>query len=105
MATWLKHKNNLIDHLGIEKLLAVVGGSMGGMQVLQWMVAYPDKIRSAIPIATTLKHTPQQIAFNEVGRQAVMSDPDWKNGRLLQPCSASERLSGGQDDWAHNLHE
>jgi homoserine O-acetyltransferase len=70
----------LIDHLGIEKLLSVVGGSMGGMQVLQWMVSYPDKIRSAIPIATTLKHTPQQIAFNEVGRQAVMADPDWKNG-------------------------
>lgn len=70
----------LIDHLGIEKLLTVVGGSMGGMQVLQWMVSYPDKIRSAIPIATTLKHSPQQIAFNEVGRQAIMADPDWKNG-------------------------
>jgi homoserine O-acetyltransferase len=70
----------LIDHLGVEKLLSVVGGSMGGMQVLQWMVSYPYKIRSAIPIATTLNHTPQQIAFNEVGRQAVMADPDWKNG-------------------------
>ena len=73
-------QKRLTDHLGIEKLLSVVGGSMGGMQVLQWMVAYPDRIRSAIPIATTLKHTPQQIAFNEVGRQAVMADPDWKNG-------------------------
>ena len=73
-------QKRLIDRLGIEKLLAVVGGSMGGMQVLQWMVSYPEKIRSAIPIATTLKHTPQQIAFNEVGRQAIMSDPDWKNG-------------------------
>ena len=73
-------QRRLIDHLGIEKLLAVVGGSMGGMQVLQWMVSFPEKIRSAIPIATTLKHTPQQIAFNEVGRQAVMSDPDWRNG-------------------------
>jgi homoserine O-acetyltransferase len=70
----------LIDQLGIEKLLAVVGGSMGGMQALQWMVSYPERIRSAIPIATTLKHTPQQIAFNEVGRQAIMADPDWKNG-------------------------
>ena len=70
----------LIDHLGIEKLLSVVGGSMGGMQVLQWMISHPDKICSAIPIATTLKHTPQQIAFNEVGRQAVMADPDWNNG-------------------------
>ena len=53
---------------------------MGGMQVLQWMTTYPNKICSAIPIATTLKHTPQQIAFNEVGRQAVMSDPDWRKG-------------------------
>jgi homoserine O-acetyltransferase/O-succinyltransferase len=73
-------QRRLIDHLGIRRLCAVVGGSMGGMQVLQWMVSYPDRIRSAIPIATTLKHTPQQIAFNEVGRQAVMADPDWKKG-------------------------
>jgi homoserine O-acetyltransferase len=73
-------QRHLVDHLGVEKLLAVVGGSMGGMQVLQWMVSYPDRICSAIPIATTLKHTPQQIAFNEVGRQAVMADPDWRNG-------------------------
>ncbi|MBM4400473.1 MAG: alpha/beta fold hydrolase, partial [Crenarchaeota archaeon] len=57
-------QKRLIDHLGIGKLLTVIGGSMGGMQVLQWMVAYPDRIRSAIPIATTMKHTPQQIAFN-----------------------------------------
>ncbi|HYA78586.1 MAG TPA: homoserine O-acetyltransferase, partial [Verrucomicrobiae bacterium] len=70
----------LIDHLGIEKLLSVIGGSMGGMQVLQWMVSHPERIRSAIPIATTLKHTPQQIAFNEVGRQAIMADPNWKKG-------------------------
>jgi homoserine O-acetyltransferase/O-succinyltransferase len=73
-------QKHLIDHLGIGKLLAVLGGSMGGMQALQWMVSYPSRIRSAIPIATTLKHTPQQIAFNEVGRQAVMADPSWKNG-------------------------
>ena len=76
----VRAQHNLIGHLGINKLLTVIGGSMGGMQVLQWMVAYPDRIHSAIPIATTMKHTPQQIAFNEVGRQAVMSDPDWTNG-------------------------
>jgi homoserine O-acetyltransferase len=70
----------LIDHLGIERLLTVIGGSMGGMQVLQWMASYPNRIRSAIPIATTMKHAPQQIAFNEVGRQAIMADPNWKNG-------------------------
>ncbi len=70
----------LIDFLGIEKLLTVIGGSMGGMQVLQWMVEYANRLRSAIPIATAMKHTPQQIAFNAVGRQAVMADPNWKNG-------------------------
>lgn len=71
----------LVDHLKINKLLSVIGGSMGGMQVLQWMVSYPERIRSAIPIATTMKHTPQQIAFNEVGRQAIISDPNWRKGR------------------------
>ncbi len=73
-------QRRLIDHLGIDKLLTVVGGSMGGMQALQWMVYYPDRIRSAIPIATTMKHSPQQIAFNEVGRQAIMADHNWNNG-------------------------
>jgi homoserine O-acetyltransferase/O-succinyltransferase len=79
-------QKNLIENLGIQKLLSVIGGSMGGMQVLQWMVSYPEKIQSAIPIATTMKHTPQQIAFNEVGRQAIMADPDWKDGNYY--CSA-----------------
>lgn len=73
-------QRHLIDHLGIDKLLAVIGGSMGGMQVLQWMVSYPDRIQAAVPIATTMKHTPQQIAFNEVGRQAIMADPNWRKG-------------------------
>jgi homoserine O-acetyltransferase/O-succinyltransferase len=70
----------LIDHLGIEMLYSVAGGSMGGMQVLQWLVSYPKHVRSAIPIATTPRHSPQQIAFNEVGRQAIMADPKWNNG-------------------------
>ena len=73
-------QTHLIDHLGIDKLLCVVGGSMGGMQALQWVASYPERVRSAIPIATTLKHSPQQIAFDEVGRQAVMADPDWREG-------------------------
>ncbi len=89
----VKAQNQLIDHLGIEKLLSVVGGSMGGMQVLQWMVSYPNRIHSAIPIATTLKHTPQQIAFNEVGRQAVMADPDWKNGDYYGSSSPAKGLA------------
>ena len=70
----------LVEFLGIERLLAVAGGSMGGMQALEWAVTYPDRVAAAIPIATTARHTPQQIAFNEVGRQAIMADPDWNGG-------------------------
>jgi len=70
----------LIESLGIEKLLSVAGGSMGGMQVLEWAARYPDRVASAIPIATTPRHSAQQIAFNEVGRQAIMADPDWSDG-------------------------
>ncbi len=73
-------QKRLVEHFGIEKLLCVVGGSMGGMQVLQWVASYPEAVRCAIPIATTAKHSPQQIAFDEVGRQAVMADPDWRKG-------------------------
>lgn len=70
----------LIDSLGIPRLLSVAGGSMGGMQVLQWSVDYPERIASAIPIASTHRHSAQQIAFNEVGRQAITADPDWCAG-------------------------
>ena len=70
----------LIDKLAIPRLLTVTGGSMGGMQALEWAVAYPDRVVSAIPIATTTRHSAQQIAFNEVGRQAIMADPDWNGG-------------------------
>ncbi|MBU2541635.1 MAG: homoserine O-acetyltransferase [Candidatus Omnitrophica bacterium] len=74
----------LIDHLGIEQLLCVVGGSMGGMQALQWVASYPERVRTCIPIASALKHSPQQIAFDEVGRQAVMADPAWKEGNYYK---------------------
>ena len=70
----------LIDYLGIETLLSVAGGSMGGMQVLEWMFSHANRIRSAIPISTAMRHSPQQIAFNEVGRQAIMADPKWNDG-------------------------
>jgi homoserine O-acetyltransferase len=73
-------QEHLVRHLGIDILLSVSGGSMGGMQALQWAASYPKRIRSVIPIATTTRHSPQQIAFNEVGRQAIMADPDWNNG-------------------------
>ena len=70
----------LIDSFGINQLYAVVGGSMGGMQVLQWIVTYPEMMKKAIPIATTARSSPQQIAFNEVGRQSIFSDPNWNGG-------------------------
>jgi homoserine O-acetyltransferase len=70
----------LVDWFGIGRLLSVAGGSMGGMQALEWAAAYPERVVSAIPIATTARHSAQQIAFNEVGRQAVMADPDWNQG-------------------------
>jgi homoserine O-acetyltransferase/O-succinyltransferase len=70
----------LLDHLGIGTLAAVVGGSMGGMQALSWAVLYPDRVRSAVVIASTARHSAQNIAFHEVGRQAIMADPRWNNG-------------------------
>lgn len=76
----VKVQKKLIDHLGIDKLLAVTGGSLGGMQALQWTISYPDSVRFCIPIATTAKSSPQQIAFDEVRRRAVMSDPKWNGG-------------------------
>jgi homoserine O-acetyltransferase len=74
----------LIDHLGIESLFCVAGGSMGGMQVLQWAASHPDRVFSAMPIATGAKHSAQNIAFHEVGRQAIMADPDWRAGAYLE---------------------
>ncbi|MDP3897142.1 MAG: homoserine O-acetyltransferase [Mesorhizobium sp.] len=74
----------LVDHLGIEQLFSVVGGSMGGMQVLEWASSYPDRVFTALPIATGARHSSQNIAFHEVGRQAVMADPDWLGGRYIE---------------------
>ena len=71
----------LIDHLGIDQLFAVVGGSMGGMQVLEWAAHFGERVYCAIPIATAAWHSAQNIAFHEVGRQAVMADPEWAEGR------------------------
>ena len=73
-------QKHLIDYFGIDQLLSVAGGSMGGMQALEWLTAYPERLKSAIVIATAAKHSPQQIAFHEVGRQAIMADPHWKDG-------------------------
>ena len=73
----------LIDHLGIDTLFAVAGGSMGGMQVLQWAESFPERVFSVLPIACATRHSAQNIAFHEVGRQAVMADPEWRHGRYL----------------------
>ncbi|HEY1736023.1 MAG TPA: homoserine O-acetyltransferase [Methylovirgula sp.] len=73
----------LIDSLGIDSLFCVIGGSMGGMQVLQWVASYPERVFAAMPIATAPKHSSQNIAFHEVGRQAIMADPEWREGRYM----------------------
>jgi homoserine O-acetyltransferase len=73
----------LLDGLGIETIFAVAGGSMGGMQVLQWAASYPNRVFAALPIACSTRHSAQNIAFHEVGRQSVMADPEWRSGRYL----------------------
>ncbi len=80
----VRAQRRLIAHLGIERLFAVIGGSMGGMQVLEWAATYPDAVFAAIPIATAAHHSAQNIAFHEVGRQAIFADPDWQGGRYWQ---------------------
>ena len=74
----------LMDHLGIEKILAVIGGSIGGMQVLEWCVRYPEMVFAAVPLATTTRHSALAIAFNEVARQAIMADPNWNQGNYYE---------------------
>jgi homoserine O-acetyltransferase len=86
-------QKRLLDHLGIHKLLCVTGGSMGGMKTLQWVASAPQRVRSAIPIATTMKHSPFQIAFNEVGRQAIMADPSWKKGNYYEGAKPERGLA------------
>ena len=83
----------LIDHIGIPMLLCVAGGSMGGMQALEWAVSYPEMVRCAIPLVTTWRHSAQQIAFNEVGRQAIMADPDWCGGDYYDKKPPARGLS------------
>lgn len=80
----VKVQKKLIDSFGINQLVAVIGGSMGGMQVLQWMVSYPTMMKKAIPIATAAMSSPQQIAFNAVGRQSIFSDPNWNGGNYYE---------------------
>jgi homoserine O-acetyltransferase len=80
-------QKQLLTHLGITKLYSVIGGSVGGMQVLEWCVRYPEMVHSAIPIATTMRHSALAIAFNEVARQAIMADPSWNKGNYYDEGS------------------
>lgn len=93
VADMVHAQRHLIDHLGIDKLLCVAGGSMGGMQALQWVASYADRVKSAIVIASTLKHSPQQIAFNEVVRQSIMADPSWDKGNYYEYGQPQKGLS------------
>ena len=83
IADMVRAQAALLDALGITDLFCVLGGSMGGMQVLQWAAAYPDRVFSAVPIATAARHSAQNIAFHEVGRQAIQADPEWRDGEYL----------------------
>jgi homoserine O-acetyltransferase len=87
----VRAQKKLIDHFGISRLFAVLGGSMGGMQVLEWAATYPDCVFAAVPIATAAYHSAQNIAFNEVGRQAIFTDPDWQDGRYWQTGTVPAR--------------
>jgi homoserine O-acetyltransferase len=80
VADMVRAQAALLDHLGIPDLFCVIGGSMGGMQVLEWAASHPARVFSAVPIACAARHSAQNIAFHEVGRQAIMADPDWKGG-------------------------
>jgi homoserine O-acetyltransferase len=79
----VRAQKRLIEHLGIDSLFCVIGGSMGAMQVLQWAASYPEAVFAAVPIAGAARHSAQNIAFHEVGRQAIMADPDWCGGEYL----------------------
>jgi len=81
----------LLDYLGIEKLFCVIGGSMGAMQVLEWACRYPERVFAAVPIAGSYRHSAQNIAFHEVGRQAIMADPDWSHGNYLEEHKVPKR--------------
>lgn len=86
-------QKELIDHLGIDTLHCIIGGSMGGMQALQWAKTYPERFKAAIPIATTTRLSPQSIAFDEVGRQAIISDPNWNKGNYYDGPSPDKGLA------------
>jgi homoserine O-acetyltransferase len=93
LSDMVRAQERLITHLGIQRLLAVVGGSMGGMMALDWSVRYPDRVAAVLAIASTARLTAQGIAFNEVGRQAIMADPEWRQGAYYEERSPEAGLA------------
>ncbi|GEQ97261.1 hypothetical protein JCM17844_08980 [Iodidimonas gelatinilytica] len=81
IADMVRAQAELLDHLGIDTLFMAVGGSMGGMQVLQWVRDYPQRVFAGAALATAARHSPQQIGLHSIGRRAILSDPDWQEGR------------------------
>ncbi len=80
VADMVRSQALLLDHLGVDQLFCVIGGSMGGMQALEWATSYQDRVFASVPIATSSFHSAQNLALTEVGRQAIMADPDWCGG-------------------------
>ena len=91
IADMVRAQKLLVEHLGISQLFAVIGGSMGGMQVLEWAATYPDSVFAAVPLAAAARHSAQNIAFGEVGRRAIMADPDWCGGDYVRQGLRPER--------------
>jgi homoserine O-acetyltransferase/O-succinyltransferase len=91
VADMVRAQAKLVEHLGIDSLFCVIGGSMGGMQVLEWAALYPTRVFAAVPIASAARHSAQNIAFHEVGRQAIMADLDWCEGDYLSRGKRPER--------------
>lgn len=89
----VKAQAMLLDHLGVQRLKAVVGGSMGGMQALSWAATFPERVAAAVIIASTARHSAQNIAFHEVGRQAIMADPNWNGGDYYEGASPAAGLA------------
>ncbi len=89
----VRAQKRLMDHMSVDRLLAVVGGSLGGMQVLEWAVRFPEKMAAALPLATTPRHSALNIAFHEVARQAIMSDPNWLDGQFYGTAKPATGLA------------
>ena len=88
---WVKTQALVCGRVGIEVWYSIIGGSLGGMQALQWSVDYPDRLKNCVIIASAPKLSAQNIAFNEVARQSILSDPDFYNGRYLENDSYPQR--------------